>query len=133
MAKPGPKPGFKHSLETRRKMSESKKGNKYGQGNKGNPLSLEHRRKISEAHLTGAYQNTPFYQTGESHVRYREDVRELKKYVVDDLREGMPLREASERYSCSTRHILTILDEHLDETGEDRSIYIRPRGPRKKS
>lgn len=144
-----PRVGFKHSLETRKKisetltgktssyetrqkMSEAMRGNKNGQGNKGVSKSLEHKRMMSEAHQIGAFQNTPFYQRGESHPRHRADVRELKKYLLDDLREGMTIRGAAGQYACSTSHINTILDEHLDETGEDRSIYVRPRGRPKK-
>ena len=63
--KPNPFKGKRHSLETRKKLSEIAKKRKYSP-NKGKKLSLEHRKKISERNKLNVGEKNPFF--GKKHT-----------------------------------------------------------------
>lgn len=68
----------------------------------------------------------------EKQYRFRKDVRELRKYLMDDLQQGMTIGEAAREYCCSSGLIKIIIKEYCEETGEDRKLFVRKTGVQKR-
>ena len=85
--------GYKHTPETRRKMSEARKGKplsdetrcKMSEVKKGKPLSDEHKRKMSEA------------QKGEKNHNFGKPFTEEHKRKLSEANKGKPLSEDQKR------------------------------------
>jgi len=90
--------GYHHSLETRRKMSESRKGK--GNPNYGKPLSPEHRRKLSET-LSG--ERSPNY--GKHHsIEWRRKIGDGNRGKCHSEETKQKLREAAANRPFSEEH-----------------------------
>ena len=123
--------GFSHSQETRRKISEAKKGNAWNIGKssamKGRTHSLETRRKMSEArkgknnHFYGVRFSTEHRQKL-SEVRRRPDYNEVRVYYFLAVPLGMSVKENLRQLREAFPHIprRTIYD-WVKKWGTERS------------
>jgi len=89
--------GYKHSEESRKKMSQSKKGLK---------LSDEHKQKISQSLLDKSLD--PNYVKFQPRVWSFQKDDLYQKYIVEDL----SIPKLSEYYNCSEKTIFTNLKEN---------------------
>ena len=107
--------GFKHSEESKMKMSEAKKGKKIGsfsaehrrnlsKANKGKKLSKEHRRKISENHADLSKEN---------HPRWKPYARVVKAGTTSKGKKRYGLRHNGEWITMS------IFKEKLEKMAEE--------------
>lgn len=89
--------GYKHSEESRQKMSQSKKGLK---------LSSEHKQKISQSLLDKSLD--PDYVKFQPKVYIFEKDDLYQKYIVENL----SIPKLSKHYNCSEKTIFTNLKEY---------------------
>ena len=104
--------GYKHSEESKRKISESLKGH---------PVSKETREKLRKANLGKTHSKESIQKmskkhSGKNNPSYRHDVPSGKE-LFDENRNGTTYKKLCDKYNCSECLIISRIRKYKDEVG----------------